>query len=148
MNRIVVIAWAASLALVAWLAWDYRGAVEAETQLAAVTAAIEQANAENAANREKERTAQEEIDRATQQQINETRSRNASLIRELSRLRDRVARAGSNPAAGSGLNCAGATGAELSREDAEFLIGEAARADGLRSALAACYSYADTVAGQ
>ena len=36
-------------------------------------------------------------------------------------------------------NCKGTTGAELSREDAEFLAGEAARADRLRSALNACY---------
>jgi uncharacterized protein HemX len=36
-------------------------------------------------------------------------------------------------------HCKGTTGAELSREDAEFLAGEAARADKLRSALNACY---------
>lgn len=44
--------------------------------------------------------------------------------------------------------CRGATGAELSRPDAEFLNGEAARADELRAALSACYrAYNSMVAG-
>lgn len=42
-------------------------------------------------------------------------------------------------ASGAALACqAGATGAELSRPDAEFLVGEAARADQLRAALERC----------
>lgn len=43
------------------------------------------------------------------------------------------------------IDCAGATGAELSREDSEFLVREAARADEIRAGLEACYAYADAV---
>ncbi len=39
--------------------------------------------------------------------------------------------------------CQGATGAELSRSDADFLVGEAARADRHRAALDACYQVID-----
>lgn len=43
------------------------------------------------------------------------------------------------PASGAATACqAGATGAELSRPDAEFLVGEAARADAIRAALERC----------
>lgn len=48
---------------------------------------------------------------------------------------------------GARANCKGATGGELSRLDAIFLIREAARADQLRAALGACYHYADQVGG-
>lgn len=60
-------------------------------------------------------------------------------------LRDRPARrvVVAGPAAAPPANCQGATGAELSRPDAEFLVGEAARADGLRAALTACYAQYD-----
>lgn len=44
----------------------------------------------------------------------------------------------SGPAAAA---CAGATGAELSRPDAVFLVGEASRADNLRAALAECQAW-------
>ena len=39
--------------------------------------------------------------------------------------------------------CAGAAGTELSRQDGGFLKGEAARAESLRSGLAACYDELD-----
>lgn len=42
-------------------------------------------------------------------------------------------------------NCSGATGAQLSREDAEFLTREAARGDEYAIALQACYKYADEI---
>lgn len=67
-----------------------------------------------------------------------------TLDAALDGLRDRPERpAGVSAAARA--DCAGGTGAELSRPDAEFLVREAARADTLRAALAACYAYADTV---
>jgi hypothetical protein len=47
--------------------------------------------------------------------------------------------------AAAGAPVSGATGAELSREDAEFLAGEAARADAIRGALTACYTQYDAV---
>jgi len=58
------------------------------------------------------------------------------------RLRYRPERSTSQTAA---ANCKGATGSDLSRPDAEFLIGEAARADKQREALIACYHYADAI---
>lgn len=43
-------------------------------------------------------------------------------------------------------DCKGATGAELSAEDGGFLVREAARADRIQGALAACYWWADIAA--
>jgi hypothetical protein len=48
---------------------------------------------------------------------------------------------------GAGATCSGSTGAELSRPDAIFLGGEAARADELRTALSACYAAYDSAIG-
>jgi hypothetical protein len=45
----------------------------------------------------------------------------------------------------SRANCAGASGRELSRQDAEFLVRFAADADLLRNALGTCYDYADAI---
>lgn len=41
------------------------------------------------------------------------------------------------------IECSGASGRELSREDAEFLARESARADTLRAGLEACYAAYD-----
>ena len=41
--------------------------------------------------------------------------------------------------------CKGATGADLSGPDAEFLAREAARADALRAALEQCYSWSESI---
>lgn len=60
----------------------------------------------------------------------------------LSELRQRQERPSS---ADTARDCKGTTGAELSRQDAEFLAREAARADQLRSALELCYRQYDTV---
>lgn len=65
-----------------------------------------------------------------------------NLDTALNGLRDRPERHLPND---SGTNCKGATGADLSRQDAVFLVREAARADRLQSALDACYKYADTL---
>lgn len=62
-------------------------------------------------------------------------------------LRDRPTRGtpATSTAGPSAPACKGATGAELSREDGEFLVGEAARADATRAALNQCYAQYDTV---
>lgn len=60
----------------------------------------------------------------------------------LASLRNRPERADKE----SRAHCQGATGAELSRPDGQFLRGEAARADRIRAALATCYEHADAVA--
>lgn len=62
---------------------------------------------------------------------------NNRLNSALVELRQRPAR---NTASANPPSCPAGTGATLFREDAEFLIGEAARADKLRQALIECYN--------
>jgi hypothetical protein len=59
----------------------------------------------------------------------------------IARLQSRPGRQPARPstAAPASPTCTGTTGAELSRPDAEFLVGEASRADVLRAALQQCY---------
>lgn len=67
-----------------------------------------------------------------------------NLDTALNGLRDRPERAAAGgQAAGTGQSCA--TGTSLCRQDSEFLVREAARADTLRAGLEACYAYIDTV---
>lgn len=103
------------------------------TMVAAVNKAIDE-----------ERRQQKEIDDATDEYINDLLNINDNLTADLERVRARAARMSEAARA----KCKGATGAELSREDAEFLTREAARADELRAALSLCYDYADTVVKQ
>lgn len=74
----------------------------------------------------------------------EVRRLSAELERARSELRNRPDRM---PEA-SRQACAGATGAELSRPDAEFLVGEAARGDQLRADLQACLGWIEEVTRQ
>ena len=67
-----------------------------------------------------------------------------NLDTALDSLRDRPERAVDLPDHPR-TDCAGATGAELSRTDAEFLAREAARADQHRAGLDACYAWADAI---
>lgn len=90
-----------------------------------------------------EQKRQEGVNHALQKQIDDLQSINAGLSGDIERLRQRKTRA-SLPE-NSRADCQGATGAELSGEDAAFLVREAARADTLRAALAACYAYADSL---
>lgn len=63
-------------------------------------------------------------------------------------LRERNSRKDTGSSTGSGSNSestARCTGKELYREDAEFLLGEATRADEIRIALKACYKQYDAV---
>lgn len=62
----------------------------------------------------------------------------------LDSLRDRPERPGNLPDHPR-ADCAGASGAELSGADAEFLAREAARADEQRAGLDACYAWADAI---
>lgn len=59
-----------------------------------------------------------------------------SALRELRERSDRRPEA-------SAPSCQGATGRELSGPDAEFLAGEAARAESLRAGLKECYGWVD-----
>lgn len=82
-----------------------------------------------------------ETEEAKNAQIADINSRLASALDSLSKRPNRPAGnvSKTSPA------CKGGTGASLYAEDARMAIGEAARADRLRSALQACYRWADTV---
>lgn len=92
--------------------------------------------------RTKEQQLQEQTNEITSQFQSEKDAISSQLANALERLRQRPQRLSeaARPA------CKGGTGAELSGPDAGFLEREAARADGLRAALNACYSWAETVA--
>jgi hypothetical protein len=68
----------------------------------------------------------------------------SKLNSALAELRSREDRQPSNLSSAP-RDCKGANGSELSRQDAEFLTREAARADTIRSALATCYLQYDNV---
>ena len=82
--------------------------------------------------------------------VNETTTKQAEQLSEVQHhldvaivsLRDRHKRPTTLPDT-PGTECAGATGRELSREDATFLAREAARADAIRAGLEACYAAYD-----
>lgn len=63
------------------------------------------------------------------------------------RLRDRPARRTDLPEVAR-ASCEGSTGAELSGEDGRFLVGEAARANQLRAALAECQGWVEAVTAE
>lgn len=91
-----------------------------------------------------ERQQQGVVNEAIRQQSANLASINTRLRADVISLRNRVERASAaGQSARSG--CAGATGAELSRPDAEFLVGEAARADSIRAGLATCYQVIDGI---
>lgn len=69
---------------------------------------------------------------------------NSRLVAALSQLRNRPERR--DPVAINPPDCKGATGSELSRPDAGFLVGEAARADTIKAGLEACYAQYDSLA--
>jgi hypothetical protein len=99
--------------------------------------------------REKEQLMQAQADRLRQEKDREIKNLNARAIALTSSLQQRADRATTisegtaNPSTGQGgPRC---TGAELSRQDAEFLAGEAARADSLRLALQQCQTQYDAV---
>ena len=91
-----------------------------------------------------ERANQEKANAAIRIQAAEQAAINTRLRADLAGLRNRAERP-ADLSAIPGNRCTGATGAELSRSDAEFLVGEAARADEIRAGLAACYAVIDGV---
>ena len=93
--------------------------------------------------RETEKKKQEKVNATIQKQYDEQAAISARLSSDLVRLRNRPSRRYLPD--NSRAACKGATGAELSRSDSDFLVREAARADKLRTALKACYNYADSI---
>lgn len=113
--------------------WDADNVIKAEQRAAEIAQAQADLQAKN-----------DRIHKQAQEHANEVRAINARLSDALERLRKRPERM-PEPARSA---CAGATGGELSAEDAGFLVREAARADGLRSALSECYAWIDTVSSK
>jgi len=93
--------------------------------------------------REEEQAKQERANEIAKRQYDEVVAINMRLDTDLKRLQHRESRR--HLPKDSKAGCQGTSGAELSREDAEFLTREAARADRLRTALKACYDYADSL---
>lgn len=82
-----------------------------------------------------------------QEKINEVAKINDRLADAVGRLQSRPDRQPARPGGMPGATpaCQGATGAELSRPDAGFLVFEAARADELRAALSSCYAAYESI---
>ncbi len=134
-GAVVLITYSAGL----WFHGNHHGRQTAELQTAhAWLDAAEQA-------RQVEREQQEKVNDSLRQQYQDQLAISAGLAADLERLQRRPARTGLPEPART--DCPPATGADLSREDASFLVREAARADQLRTALGACYDYADAIAG-
>ena len=91
-----------------------------------------------------ERLNQEKANAAIRQQAADQAAINTRLRADLAGLRNRPERTSNLPTV-CGHSCSGATGAELSRSDAGFLVWEAARADEVRAGLIACYAVIDGV---
>lgn len=107
------------------------------------TARLEKERADaQAAARAKEHQLQEVYDATTKRQAARLAGVQRTLDAALDSLRDRPERPAGMPE-GARSGCAGGSGAELSRADAEFLAREAARADGLRAGVEACYAALD-----
>ena len=99
--------------------------------------------------RQKEQDLQASADKLRREKDAEIRNINARATALANSLRERPQR---STEADSSANTAGAgqagprcTGAELPREDAEFLAGEASRADSLRAALQQCVAQYEAV---
>jgi hypothetical protein len=124
-----------------------KDAIKADWEADKAAAALRLAKAEEAA-RENERNMQaaaDEFERQKREEIERLTDKHRVLVDSL---RQRPARpAVSNvPAAASNAQSAPVcTGAELHREDAEFLVREALRGDQLRAELEACYQQYDKV---
>jgi hypothetical protein len=119
--------------------WDNEKAVQYEAYAQAQEAA-----------RVKEQNLQAQADRLREEKDNEIRNLNARATALSNSLRDRPSRAttvASTVSSSTGLSCPAltCTGAELSREDGEFLAGEAARADEARTLLKQCYDQYNAV---
>lgn len=122
--------------------WHASGSNAADTRW---TARIEKERADSfKAAREIERNLQEKYDAVAKKQAARLADTRRNLDTALDSLRDRPERPAGMPE-GSRAACAGGTGAELSRSDAEFLARESARADDIRDGLEACYSAVDAV---
>ncbi len=148
-----VIALCALLAVKFW--WDAGVIAGKDLQIAALTiankskqATIDKMTAEAKAADVRYRAAEKDLAAGAEKTNKEKDDAIAHVLAErdnlLAELRKRPSRsdAPASPAAitGNGETGIGATGAQLYREDASFLVGEASRADIVRTSLKACYA--------
>ena len=113
------------------LDWSKREQAQADAHLQAIQDAVES-----------EREAQRKVNDALEKQNRRNQQIAANLVSELDSLRERAERA-ERMSETARTSCAGADGRELSRQDAEFLARESARADEIRAGLEACYAVLD-----
>jgi len=109
--------------------------------------------AAQAAAREKEQSLQANADHLRQEKDREIRNLNARAAALSNSLHDRPSRttteSGSvSNASNVGANTIGCNGSGLSKEDAEFLVGEAARAEELKAGLRQCQAQYQTLRSQ
>ena len=111
--------------------------------------AADRARQESEAARQKEGELQKKADAARKADQDEIRRIAAQRDRALDELRKRPARPTSTAAAGvpadpgAGQAATGCTGAQLYRDDAEFLVRQFARAETIRKSLLSCYAAND-----
>ena len=104
----------------------------------------EAARAAEASARAKEQEAAATLAKTEKEARDAQKRLSADLAAALRELRDRPKRPASGDVPKSGGDPVGCTGTGLHREDAEFLVGESARADQLRIALARCQAAFDS----
>ncbi|MCY1224804.1 hypothetical protein D9M72_369780 [compost metagenome] len=103
----------------------------------AQTKALQQAEAKFRATEQEWQVAANQTTKAKDEAIQNIRAR---LDDAVGKLRDRPQRPASGPVPAPPSNCPSTTGAQLLRDDAEFLVRLAARADTIAAERDACYS--------
>lgn len=122
--------------------WHHQGAEAENTKW---TARIESERAASTlAARVREHQMQGAFDASAKKQAAQLAATRRNLAVALDGLRDRPERAAGVSEAPR-ADCAGGSGAELSRSDADFLVRETSRADDIRSGLVACYAAIDAI---
>lgn len=134
---------AAVLFLAVTNAWTWAKATNIADTKWTAKIQTERAKAEADA-RATEQRRQEAANAITRRHTAEVSTVRRNLELALDSLRDRPERPAVGVPEAARADCAGGTGAELFRADAEFLAREAARADEQRAGLDACYRHIDT----
>lgn len=137
---IAILAAALISGLSGWTVRGWRAAAEINALRATIATGVASAATEA---RAIERKQQEIVNGALAQQNADLGSIADRLRIDLDRLRKRPARPADDLPGAPAIACQGCTGAELFRDDAEFLRREAARADEIRAGLEACYKVID-----
>ena len=100
--------------------------------------------------RVKERRLQQAVDAARKERDHAMDRLRAEHAVDVARLRERADRPASDSPSTTrdGQAATGCTGAELYRQDAEFLVGESYRAEATRLGLLACYAQYEQIRGE